>query len=57
MEPVPNNLETFGQRLILARRAAGKTQEEVAGFLGISRPTFIAIEKGIPTNIHYRKSD
>jgi len=30
----------------LLRQARGKTQAEVAGFLEISRPTFIAIEKG-----------
>jgi len=36
----------FGQRVIEARRARGATQEEVAGYLGCSRPTYIAIEKG-----------
>ena len=36
----------LGQRIAEARRARGKTQEEVAEFLGLSRPTFIAIEKG-----------
>jgi Zn-dependent peptidase ImmA (M78 family)/DNA-binding XRE family transcriptional regulator len=36
----------FGQRLAEARKARGKTQEEVAEFLGCSRPTYIAIEKG-----------
>ena len=36
----------LGQRIIEARKARGKTQEEVAGFLGYSRPTYIAIEKG-----------
>lgn len=36
----------FGQRLTEARKSRGKTQEEVAEFLGYSRPTYIAIEKG-----------
>lgn len=36
----------LGQRIAEARKARGKTQEDVAGFLGCSRPTFIAIEKG-----------
>ena len=36
----------LGQRIAEARKARGKTQEEVAEFLGCSRPTFIAIEKG-----------
>jgi Zn-dependent peptidase ImmA (M78 family)/DNA-binding XRE family transcriptional regulator len=35
-----------GQRIAEARKARGKTQEEVAVFLGCSRPTYIAIEKG-----------
>lgn len=35
-----------GQRITEARKARGKTQEEVAEFLGCSRPTYIAIEKG-----------
>ena len=35
-----------GQRIAGARKARGKTQEEVADFLGCSRPTYIAIEKG-----------
>jgi Zn-dependent peptidase ImmA (M78 family)/DNA-binding XRE family transcriptional regulator len=35
-----------GQRIAEARKARGKTQEEVADFLGCSRPTYIAIEKG-----------
>ncbi len=37
---------TLGQRLVEARRARGVTQEEVAAFLGCSRPTYIATEKG-----------
>src|SRR6266581_2175173 len=36
----------LGQRIAEARKARGKTQEEVAGFLACSRPTYIAIEKG-----------
>ena len=36
----------LGQRISEARKARGKTQEEVAEFLGYSRPTYIAIEKG-----------
>ena len=36
----------LGQRIAESRKARGKTQEEVADFLGYSRPTYIAIEKG-----------
>ncbi|MBI3464795.1 MAG: ImmA/IrrE family metallo-endopeptidase [Planctomycetes bacterium] len=36
----------LGQRIAEARRARGKTQEEVCEHLGCSRPTYIAIEKG-----------
>ncbi|MEX2121677.1 MAG: XRE family transcriptional regulator [Pirellulales bacterium] len=36
----------LGQRIAEARKARGKTQEEVADFLQCSRPTYIAIEKG-----------
>jgi Zn-dependent peptidase ImmA (M78 family)/DNA-binding XRE family transcriptional regulator len=36
----------LGRRISEARKARGKTQEEVAEFLGYSRPTYIAIEKG-----------
>jgi transcriptional regulator with XRE-family HTH domain/Zn-dependent peptidase ImmA (M78 family) len=36
----------LGMRIADARKASGKTQEEVARVLGISRPTYIAIEKG-----------
>ena len=35
-----------GLRISEARKARGKTQEEVAEYLGCSRPTYIAIEKG-----------
>ena len=36
----------LGSRIAEARKARGKTQEEVANELGCSRPTYIAIEKG-----------
>jgi len=36
----------LGQRIAEARKARGKTQEEVSAFLGVSRPTYIAVEKG-----------
>ena len=36
----------FGQRLAEARKFRGLTQENVAKFLGYSRPTYVAIEKG-----------
>src|SRR6184192_854664 len=36
----------LGRRISGARKARGKTQEQVAEFLGYSRPTYIAIEKG-----------
>ncbi len=36
----------LGQRVARARKSRGKTQEDVAEFLGYSRPTYIAIEKG-----------
>lgn len=46
--PQPDTLDPriLGQRIAEARKARGKTQEEVAVFLGCSRPTYIAIEKG-----------
>lgn len=40
------NPRTLGLRIAEARKARGKTQEEVASYLGCSRPTYIAIEKG-----------
>ncbi len=46
MPPVNIDPRVLGQRIIEARKARGKTQEEVAAFLGYSRPTYIAIEKG-----------
>src|SRR5438876_1784698 len=46
--PLPDMIDPriLGQRIAEARKARGKTQEEVADFLGCSRPTYIAIEKG-----------
>ena len=41
-----NDPRLLGRRLGEARRARGKTQEEVAAHLRCSRPTLIAIEKG-----------
>jgi Zn-dependent peptidase ImmA (M78 family)/DNA-binding XRE family transcriptional regulator len=38
--------KVLGQRLAEARKARGITQEEAAKYLGCSRPTLIAIEKG-----------
>jgi Zn-dependent peptidase ImmA (M78 family)/DNA-binding XRE family transcriptional regulator len=38
--------KALGQRLAEARKGRGLTQEEVADFLGYSRPTYIAMEKG-----------
>lgn len=45
-QPDTLNPRIVGQRIAEARKARGKTQEEVADFLGCSRPTYIAIEKG-----------
>lgn len=38
--------QVLGQRLCEARKARGITQEQAAAHLGMSRPTFIATEKG-----------
>ena len=46
MPSVDIDPRVLGKRIIEARKARGKTQEEVAAFLGYSRPTYIAIEKG-----------
>jgi Zn-dependent peptidase ImmA (M78 family)/DNA-binding XRE family transcriptional regulator len=46
MPPLDIDPRALGQRISEARKARGKTQEEVAEFLGYSRPTYIAIEKG-----------
>lgn len=40
------NLPALAERLTAARKAAKLTQEAAAKHLGMSRPTFIAIEKG-----------
>ena len=40
------DLGGLSERLVAARKAAGITQEAAAAHLGLSRPTFIAIEKG-----------
>jgi transcriptional regulator with XRE-family HTH domain len=45
------NWEGLGQRLRAARETAGYRQEDVAEWLGISRPTVVAIESG-KTRIH-----
>lgn len=45
-QPLRTDPRILGQRIAEARKARGKTQEEVADFLGCSRPTYIAIEKG-----------
>lgn len=44
--------QLLGKRLALARKRRGLTQDAVAQELGLSRPTFIAIEKGqrVPSN-------
>ena len=44
--PLELDPRVLGQRIAEARKSRGKTQEEVAEFLGYSRPTYIAIEKG-----------
>src|SRR5271165_5513198 len=46
MPPFDIDPRVLGRRIAEARKARGKTQEEVAEFLGCSRPTYIAIEKG-----------
>ena len=46
MPPPEIDPRILGQRIAEARKSRGKTQEEVAEFLGYSRPTYIAIEKG-----------
>ena len=40
------DLKSFSERLAQYRKSAGKTQEQVADHLGMSRPTYIALEKG-----------
>jgi len=45
----PNKLDptTLGQRLTEARKDARITQADAAAYLGMSRPTFIGMEKGV----------
>src|SRR5687767_6878380 len=40
------NPHVLGQRVLAARRASGLTQQQVCEAIGISRPTYIAVEKG-----------
>jgi transcriptional regulator with XRE-family HTH domain len=49
MLPIDIDPRILGQRIGEARKARGKTQEEVSEFLGLSRPTYIAVEKGEQT--------
>lgn len=42
----PNSPRIIGQRLLEARKARSIKQEDAADHLGVSRPTFIAMEKG-----------
>ena len=46
LPPLDIDPRIFGRRLAEYRKSRGLTQEEVAEFLGYSRPTYIAIEKG-----------
>lgn len=46
MTTEPASPRIIGQRLAEARRTRGITQEVAAAHVGVSRPTFIAIEKG-----------
>lgn len=46
MTTEPGSPRVIGQRLAEARKTRGITQEAAAEHLGLSRPTFIAIEKG-----------
>ncbi len=47
MQTEESNPRVIGQRLAEARKARGLTQEQAAEHLGCSRPTLIAIEKGV----------
>jgi len=46
MSDAARSSRTVGQRLAEARKARAITQEDAAATIGVSRPTFIAIEKG-----------
>ena len=45
--PEPDRIDprVLGQRIAEARQARGKTQDEVAEFLGCGRPSYIAVEQ------------
>src|SRR5262249_1482813 len=43
---MPITQEELGRRIRTAREACGMTQEQVAGHLGVSRPTVVQIEAG-----------
>jgi transcriptional regulator with XRE-family HTH domain len=47
MPEVSLDPKALAERIAAARKAAGKTQEDAAALLGLSRPTYIAIEKGL----------
>ena len=46
-EPIHLDLKSFSERLVQYRKAADKTQEQASEFLGMSRPTYFAMEKGL----------
>ena len=46
MPELENDPRVLGRRIAETRKARGKTQEEVADFLGYSTPMYIAIDKG-----------
>ena len=47
MPEVSLDPKALAERITAARKAAGKTQENAAALLGLSRPTYIAIEKAL----------
>ena len=47
MRDISLDPKVLAERIAAARRAAGKTQEVAAALLELSRPTYIAIEKGL----------
>lgn len=47
MPEVSLDPKALAERIAAARKAAGKTQEDAAALLGLSRPTYIAVEKGL----------
>jgi len=46
-DPSKLDLKGFSERLAQYRKAVDKTQEQAAEHLGMSRPTYIALEKGM----------